>query len=62
LIFSKAPNCTNSVDDFREFFSFIKTKATAYKLDEVRGALRQGDIGAASKYGNIYELRQVTNV
>jgi len=34
----------------------------AYKLDEVRDALRQGDIGAASKYGKIYELRQVTNV
>jgi len=34
----------------------------AYKLDEVRSALRQGDIKAASKYGKIYELRQVTNV
>jgi len=34
----------------------------AYKLDEVRNALRQGDIKAASKYGKIYELRQVTNV
>jgi len=33
-----------------------------YKLDEVRNALRQGDIKAASKYGKIYELRQVTNV
>ena len=33
-----------------------------YKLDEVRYALRQGDIGAASKYGKIYELRQVTSV
>ncbi len=34
----------------------------AYKLDEVRSALRQGDIKAASNYGKIYELRQVTNV
>jgi len=33
-----------------------------YKLDEVRYALRQGDIETASKYGKIYELHQVTNV
>ena len=34
----------------------------AYKLDEARHVLRQGDIEAASKYGKIYELHQVTNV
>ncbi len=34
----------------------------AYRLDEAREALRQKDIEAASKYGKIYELRQVTNV
>jgi len=33
----------------------------AYRLDEAREALRQGDIEAASKYGKIYELRQVTH-
>ena len=33
----------------------------AYRLDEARAALRQNDIEAASKYGKIYELRQVTN-
>ena len=29
----------------------------AYKLDDVRDALRRGDIEAAAKYGRIYELR-----
>jgi hypothetical protein len=28
----------------------------AYRLDEVRDALRQGDLAAAAKYGRIYEL------
>mgnify|MGYP006298714933 FL=1 len=31
----------------------------AYKLDDVRDALRQGDIDAASSYGRIYEMRPV---
>jgi len=31
----------------------------AYKLDDVRDALRQGDLESAAKYGRIYELRQV---
>jgi hypothetical protein len=31
----------------------------AYKLDDVRDALRRGDIEAAAKYGRIYELRPV---
>ncbi len=34
----------------------------AYRLDEAREALRQGDIGSASKYGKIYEMHQVTEV
>jgi hypothetical protein len=34
----------------------------AYRLDETREALRQGDIEAASKYGKIYELHLVTGV
>ena len=33
----------------------------AYKLDDVRDALRQGDLGAAAKYGRIYELRPVAS-
>jgi len=31
----------------------------AYKLDDVRDAIRQGDLEAAAKYGRIYELRPV---
>jgi len=31
----------------------------AYKLDDVRDALRRGDIEAAAKYRRIYELRPV---
>jgi len=33
----------------------------AYKLDDVREALRQGDIESAAKYGRIYELRPVAH-
>jgi len=33
----------------------------AYKLDEVRDAIRQGDLESAAKYGRIYELRPVAH-
>ena len=33
----------------------------AYKLDNVREALRQRDLQSAAKYGRIYELRPVVN-
>jgi hypothetical protein len=33
----------------------------AYKLDDIREALRQGDLEAAAKYGQIYELRPVAH-
>lgn len=33
----------------------------AYKLDEVRDALRRGDLKAAANYGRIFELRPVAN-
>ncbi len=33
----------------------------AYKLDDVRETLRQGDLASAAKYGRIYELRPITN-
>ena len=33
----------------------------AYKLDDVRDALRQGDLESAAQYGRIYELRQVAH-
>lgn len=31
----------------------------AYKLDDVRDALRRGDLESAAKYGRVYELRPV---
>lgn len=33
----------------------------AYKLDDVRTALREGDLDSAACYGRIYELREVAN-
>jgi len=33
----------------------------AYKLDDVREALRQRDLQSATRYGRIYELRPVVN-
>ena len=35
--------------------------ADAYKLDDVRDALRRGDLASAAKYGRIYELRPVAH-
>ena len=33
----------------------------AYKLDDVREAIRQGDLESAARYGQIYELRPVVH-
>ena len=33
----------------------------AYRLDDVREALRKGDLRSAAKYGRIYELRPVAH-
>jgi hypothetical protein len=33
----------------------------AYKLDDVRDALRRGDLVSASQYGRIFELRRWHN-
>ena len=33
----------------------------AYKLDDVRDAIREGDLESAAKYGRIYELRPVAH-
>ncbi len=33
----------------------------ACKLDDVRSALRQGDLDSAARYGRIYELRPVAH-
>jgi len=33
----------------------------AYKLDDVRAALHQGDLDSAARYGRIYELHPVAH-
>ena len=33
----------------------------AFKLDDVREALRQGDLESAARHGRIYELHRVTH-
>jgi hypothetical protein len=33
----------------------------AYKLDDVRDALQQGDLDAAARYARIYEMRPVAH-
>ncbi|MFW5909799.1 MAG: hypothetical protein ACOCUM_03390 [Thiohalospira sp.] len=33
----------------------------AFKLDDVRDALRNGDLQAASRYARLYELQPVSN-
>ena len=33
----------------------------AHRLDNVRNALRRGDLGSAKTYGTIYELRPVSS-
>ena len=33
----------------------------AYRLDDLRDALRQGDLRSAARYGRIYELRPVAH-
>ena len=33
----------------------------AYRLDDVRNALRQGDLESAARYGRVYELRRVAH-
>lgn len=33
----------------------------AYKLDDVRDALRRGDLESAARYGRVYELRPVVH-
>jgi len=42
-----------------EGWSPTLTLDDAYRLDDVREALRQGDVEAASKLGRIYKLTRV---
>lgn len=46
------------IEDETEWSPYMSVD-DAYKLDDVREALRQGDLGSAARYGRIYELRPV---
>jgi hypothetical protein len=42
-----------------EAWSPYLSVANAYRLDDLRDALRQGDLESAAQYGRIYELRPI---
>jgi hypothetical protein len=46
------------IEDETEWSPYLSVE-DAYKLDDVRDALRQGDLDAAARHGRIYELRPV---
>ena len=48
------------VEDETEWFPYLSIE-DAYKLDDVRDALRRGDLESAVRHGRIYELRPVAH-
>ncbi len=48
------------IKDETEWSPYLSVE-DAYKLDDVRDALRQGDLDSAARYGRIYELRPVAH-
>lgn len=46
------------IEDATEWSPYLSID-DAYKLDDVRDALRQGDLEAAARYARIYEMRPV---
>lgn len=46
------------IEDETEWSPYLSLE-DAHKLDDVRDALRQGDLEWAARYGRIYELRPV---
>jgi hypothetical protein len=48
------------VEDETEWSPYLSVE-DAYKLDDVRDALGQGDLESAARYGQIYELRPVSH-
>jgi hypothetical protein len=46
------------IEDETEWSPYLGI-ADAYKLDDVREALRRGELDTAAKFGRIYELRPV---
>ena len=48
------------IEDETEWSPYLSVE-DAYRLDDVREALREGDLGLAARYGRIYELRPVAH-
>jgi hypothetical protein len=48
------------VEDDMGWSSYLSVE-DANKLDDVKDALRQGDLATAAKYGRIYELRPIVH-
>jgi hypothetical protein len=48
------------VEDDMGWSSYLSVE-DANKLDDVKDALRQGDLATAAKYGRIYELRPIAH-
>jgi hypothetical protein len=48
-----------SLTDNEEGWSPSMSLDDAYMLDDVRAALKAGDLEAAAKYGRVYELRPI---
>lgn len=48
------------IEDDKEWAPYLSIE-DAYKLDDVRNALQNGDLAAAANYGKIFELRQVAH-
>jgi len=46
------------IEDYTEWSPYLSVE-DAYRLDDVRDALREGNLKAAAQYGRIYELRPV---
>jgi hypothetical protein len=47
------------VTESEQGWSSTMSLEDAYKLDDVREALKAGDLKAAAQYGRVYELRPV---
>lgn len=48
------------IEDDTEWSPYLSVE-DAYRLDDVREALRAGNLEAAARYGRIYELRPVAH-
>lgn len=48
----------NLIEDNSDWSPYLSVE-DAYKLDDVRDALRKNDLETAAKYGRIYEMRPV---